>query len=733
MDLFEFIHTEEETRAAEAARQRHTAATDVLRKEVAAIADQRTYQAMLDSVADWVPPDLEPLDHFDEVIIDLETTGLRWWDGDRMIGAGVWTPDGKRRYYPIRHKIGPNIEPEKFFDWCRRELRGKRIVNIRTKFDLHNFRVDGIDLEAQGNTFGDVAHYAALLDDHRIRFNQEALVEAFLGEEGGKVRRAYGYDLDPSKFAEYPAGLVAPRAEDDVLQVSLLQRAMWTQLTEQGLHTVREVEDAIIPVVVEMEHNGAPLDVELLNRWVIESERDIKRIVYGIKKGTGIEFSVEKFGDRDTCLRLFRLLKIDPPLDPEEPRNEKTGELKYSFADAQLKTIRNPYIRALRAGLQLKSLRSKFLLKYQRSVARDGILRYELHQLPYQDDQEGQGGAVSGRFSSAAPSRDEGANIQQVFGVDIQKKARGFTRKYIVKKLFITGTKGVPYFNADASQLQFRIFAHYGEDPNIIAAYKRDERWREIDALAERLTAEGVKKLPPEAKLTDFHDMVGDFILRIAHKTLIRTHTKNVNFAQVFGAGIPKMATQLGVPPEQIPDQNTWADAVRNNRTHDVGGPQFQEVVRLSETYHETFPGVKPLLALTSHLAMPGHKEDTGGYGKCGYACKRFYRQGYEHRGWVRTIFGRRARFNPGDRFYSALNRIIQGTEADVIKRILVEVHKRRHELGIVERFTVHDALAGDLHGDPRQLKEVLNTQYYNFKVPILWEVGTGATWADAK
>jgi DNA polymerase I-like protein with 3'-5' exonuclease and polymerase domains len=48
----------------------------------------------------------------------------------------------------------------------------------------------------------------------------------------------------------------------------------------------------------------------------------------------------------------------------------------------------------------------------------------------------------------------------------------------------------------------------------------------------------------------------------------------------------------------------------------------------------------------------------------------------------VRTFLGRSARFNDGDRFYSALNRIIQGTEADVIKRILVEVHKRRHELG---------------------------------------------------
>lgn len=747
MNLFDHIHSDEENRRAEAARVRDTATRDTLRRDLARIPEQRTYQSMLDSVKDWLLPDLPDLSQFDEVFLDLETSGLRWWDGDRMIGAGLWTPDGVARYLPIRHKMGANHDPEKFFTWARRELRNKRIVNIRTKFDLHMFRADNLDLEAQGNTFGDVAHYAGLLDDHRQLFNQEDLAHAFLVAPGllpmdqAKVRAAHGYDIDPSKFAEYPAGIVAPRAEGDVRIVQMLQTVMWPKLTDEGLHIVREIEDQIIPVVVEMEHNGAPLDVELLDDWVRASARDLDNLRHAIKRGTGIEF--EKFTNRATQLRLFRVLHIEPPLDPEMPREAETGEPHYSFADALLKLIPNRWVRAMRAGLQLESLRSKFLLKYQRSVARDGILRYELHQMPYQKDkgtdgEETGGGAVSGRFSSAAPNRQEGANIQQVFGADAQKKNRAFTRKYIVKKLFITGTKGVPYVNADASQLQFRIFGHYANDEKIIKAYERDHNWREIEALAERLLAQGIKKLPKEAKLTDFHEAVGDLVLEYAHQVLTRTHTKNVNFAQVFGAGIPKMASQLGVPAEQIPNYEDWAQACKNRTTHEVGGPLFQEAVRLSETYHSMFPSVKPLLALTAHLAMPDHRrgsqrEGYFGANGCGKACREFCNQGYQHRGWVRTFLGRRARFKEGGRFYSALNRIIQGTEADVIKRILIEVHKRRHELGLVERFTVHDALAGDLHGDPRRLKEVLNTQYYTFKVPILWEVGVGKTWADAK
>jgi DNA polymerase I-like protein with 3'-5' exonuclease and polymerase domains len=97
----------------------------------------------------------------------------------------------------------------------------------------------------------------------------------------------------------------------------------------------------------------------------------------------------------------------------------------------------------------------------------------------------------------------------------------------------------------------------------------------------------------------------------------------------------------------------------------------------------------------------------------------------------VRTYLGRRARFGPYDRHYSALNRIIQGTEGDVNKRVLIEIHKMRHELGLTPLFTVHDEVDTELAGSSAghalaEVRELLNTQYYDFKVPILWELGIG-------
>lgn len=667
------------------------------------------------SVEDWRPPELPDLSLFDEVFLDHETSGLRWWDQDRIIGTGLLTPDGVSRYLPIRHKVGPNIPEEQYFDWCRRELRGKRVVNIRTKFDLHMFRADGIDLEAQGCTFGDVAHYAALLDDHRKRFNQEDLALAYLASAGlltpeeCKVKTSHGYVLDPRKFAEYPAGLVAPRAESDVRIVQMLQSAMWPALEAQGLQRVRALEDSVIPVVVEMEHNGAPIDVETLHRWVTEVQTALAASLWNIKRLTNI--SLASPTAKEDVWRLFAHLNIPRPR-LEDP---KTGKIRDSIADQMLAPIEHPAIQELRKAIALASLLSKFLLKYERSTLRDGILRYELHQLPYQNDDEGHGGAVSGRFSSAAPSRDEGANIQQVIGVKNQLgpvdkstgQHTGFTKDWIIKKLF-KPRRGV-WMKADASQFQFRLFAHYANSPKLIEAYQRDRDWRGIEARGE--------------KLTDFHEVVQNLIVEYAKKELNRTHTKNVNFAQVFGAGVRKMAAQIGVPADQIPAQDEDLE---------TGGPLFQEVVQLSATYHEMFPEVKPLLRLTGHLAQPEHSL---GKHQCGRACRAFYAQGYEHRGWVRTIDGRRARFDRGDRFYSALNRIIQGTEGDVNKRVLVAVHNLRQELGLTPLFTVHDELDAELH-DPQNLmkvKEILNTQYYDFAVPILWEAGIGPSWAEAK
>jgi DNA polymerase I-like protein with 3'-5' exonuclease and polymerase domains len=105
-------------------------------------------------------------------------------------------------------------------------------------------------------------------------------------------------------------------------------------------------------------------------------------------------------------------------------------------------------------------------------------------------------------------------------------------------------------------------------------------------------------------------------------------------------------------------------------------------------------------------------------------------------RGYVKTLMGRRARFGGRNhRVHSALNRVVQGTAADINKLMLVDVYNHRDELGLKLRFTVHDELDADVHpdADVPAIEKFFDIQRLELKVPILWDVGIGESWGTAK
>ena len=122
---------------------------------------------------------------------------------------------------------------------------------------------------------------------------------------------------------------------------------------------------------------------------------------------------------------------------------------------------------------------------------------------------------------------------------------------------------------------------------------------------------------------------------------------------------------------------------------------------------------------------------------ECDQYCKRgdaLHRQ-LPHRGYVKTMLGRRSRCVHNYKPYIGLNRVLQGTGASIMKRKLTEVHAQRKDTGFVMRITNHDAVLGDATTPETKDKvsTILNAQSYPMKVPILWECGTGRTWADCK
>lgn len=184
--------------------------------------------------------------------------------------------------------------------------------------------------------------------------------------------------------------------------------------------------------------------------------------------------------------------------------------------------------------------------------------------------------------------------------------------------------------------------------------------------------AEAYRKNPK----TDFHELV------MGWTGLIRSLAKNVNFAKLYGAQEDKIALMCGVSVEDAED--------------------------LVAKYDKEFPEAGRLLKYCERLA--------------------------KRRGYIKTFMGRRRYYNEGDRFYSALNTVLQGTAAELMKLKLRRLYQERRTTGYMVRATVHDEHYGDMgkKNTKKLVDEVHAVQELPLKVPILWSTGTGKNWREA-
>lgn len=402
----------------------------------------------------------------------------------------------------------------------------------------------------------------------------------------------------------------------------------------------------------------------------------VDELLFEIGREVGFSVNPDKTAD---LVRLFDKLGLPYPGRTEPSKSHPQGQP--SFADALLGKVNNPIVQRVRRSGKLLSLLSKFLTPYSALVGDDNKLRFALHQL--RGDEYG---TIRGRFSMSGQDRvlgKFGANLQQVFRVNSQRQAFGYAHDdashddeiFMVRGLFgaapYTRTDGTlaDHLSADAQSIEYRLAAHFAEAEALILAYQADfDKLKRGDLLG---------------KWVDFHAVVGDVIR--PYKDLSRNIIKNANFCLVYGGREGTLANTLGV-------NRSESDAIYR-------------------VWHRMFPELS---------ALPGKAEALA-----------------RGRGYVKTILGRRARFTTSEHMqwaHAAINYVIQGSAADIMKQKLVELHKARKATGFLMRFTVHDEVDGDAR-DPQtaqRVREVLNHQSFNLRVPIVWEVETGATWAVA-
>lgn len=619
---------------------------------------------------DWAPQAPSELGAYATISLDTETTGLDK-DKDKPVGISFCTPDGKCQYLPFGH-AGGNLDKSTVVEWAKKELRDKYIVGANIGYDARMLRNIGVDLEAQGCRLHDIQHDAALLDEYRRNFTLESLGQDFVGR-GKKVLNAAGVKIDVGGMARHHSGFVGPYAEEDARLTLDVFNALQPKIIAEGLEKVQRLEDDLQWVNIHIETNGARLDVPKLERWRREVKDQLAKELMDLKQhgGSRIPFGFSP----NSALKwaaLFRNLGL-----PERLLDEEEG-----YTADFLKTVKEPIVQQAFHIKRLQSMLSKYLDKY--SEGRDAKTRVQhllgdtlrFNLFPLRNDSEG---TVSGRYSSA------NVNIQQV--MQVEKQIAELGDEHIIRELFIPDA-GQSFFACDASQIEFRLFAHYSQDKALQTAYSTDPK-------------------------TDFYLAVA------AITSQTRREAKITSLGKLYGMGIAKLAHNLGLDCTcgvglecrcKLPE-NDWQHRKTCGRRPECHMPECPalKAMGVAAQYDEKFPAAKALFKMASSVGRD--------------------------RGYVTTLLGRRQRFPNGQRLHSALNRIIQGSAADVFKTKLLTTYQNRSTLGISKlRMPVHDEVTGDF--DPAyadRLQEFFDHQDFELKVPIRWELGSGANWREAK
>lgn len=479
------------------------------------------------------PPDLTP---FDTIDLDCETTGLDRFD-DRPVGLAVGA-GGRTWYLPFAHRGGGNLDEAIVRRWATRELRGKRIRNLNTKFDLHILANWGVDLRAHGCTFHDVAHAEALLDDHETTFTLDALAEKRLGQRKGTL------PAHPSAVADLPAWAVAAYARQDVALVAALAEAYAPLLRADGLEAVAALEDRVLPAAVEMERNGLPLDLPRLDEWERRTGALLESLQWELYRSVGFTVNVDAATDLQ---RLFRAVGATWGFT-------ETGAPSFSAEVMQEQATRHPAVAlAWRIG-KLVDLRSKSIVKYLKDQ-RGGKLYPSFHQLKF----DRSGGTVSGRFSSSGP------NGQNIMAADKYDQLYGWLTAIMGEPLYIrrafVAPAGQQWVCADKMQVELRAAAHYANAARLLEAYAADP-------------------------YTDFHSVTHALLKKVRPETT-RTECKTTSFTRLYGGQAGTIGRRLGL---------SAADTASLLTAYDQAFPEWGALLRRASQVAETRGYVRTLL-----------------------------------------------------------------------------------------------------------------------------------------
>jgi len=645
---------------------------------------------MLIPTTEWVAPTEFPdLRKANEIAIDLETrdpdlkkqgSGAITGNGE-VVGIAV-AVDGWKGYYPIAHGEGPNMDRKKVLDWFKDVC-----ASPATKL-FHNAMYDvcwirNLGIKINGLIL-DTMIAASLIDENRFQYSLNSLSWVYLKQGKNEAllnKAAKERGLDPkADMWRLPAQEVGSYAEKDAELTLKLWQHLKKIIIEDDLQDIFNLETDLFPCLVDMRHLGVRVDIEKANQLKKALAIKEENLIQQIKIDTGVDTQIWAARSIE---KVFQ--KLNLPYD----RTEKTDSP--SFTKNFISKHNNPVVLMIAEARKINKVRTTFIdtiLTHEHK----GRIHADINQIRSDD-----GGTVTGRFSYSNP------NLQQI-------PARDPETGPLIRSLFLP-EEGCKWGTFDYSQQEPRLVAHYALRFGLPSA---------------QVIADSYLEDPT----TDFHQIVADMAL------IDRKEAKTINLGLFYGMGKAKLQNELNVTKEKSDElfltYHNKVPFVKQLMNKIMNASQAKGQIKTLLGRRCRFPKYEPVLKgsdwgtfvpAEDHERMEELKamgpflkdnEDKIITDKDGNK-----RKNYWHGNPTRRAFT-----------YKALNKLIQGSAADMTKKAMVNLYKE----GILGHIQIHDELDFSIESEAQAVKiKKIMEHAVNLKVPNKVDYESGPNWGEIK
>jgi DNA polymerase-1 len=481
------------------------------------------------------------------VVIDFETFGIESRPDypPLPVGVAIKYPGRKPKYFAWAHPTGNN---------CCWSDAAKELAKAWSHKDGLLFHNGKFDVDVAEVHFGlpvpswERIHdtlFLLFLDDprqaelglkpaaHRLlgwpAEEQDAVGEWLVANQpvpGVRISKSRSSEHYFGRYVAYaPGDLVGAYATGDVERTEAIFNLVWKKIVDRGMGPAYDRERRLMPILLEMERQGLPVDLKRLCRDTAEYDRWRAAIDAWVVKTLRAPADVNLDSAQQLIDALVAAGKVDLASMPRTP----TGRVRTAKEALLLGVTDKVLLAVLQYRTQLNTCLNTFMRPWAVTAKQSGGLIYTTWHQTKTPSGDSSVGTRTGRLSSTPNFQNIPKEFQPIFRHEAPSEK---LPKCPFKDLpplprvrsYVVPFPGHVLIDRDYSQQEPRILAHF-EGGALMRKYLEDP-W------------------------IDFHDYA-KAELEKRGKFYERRPVKNTNLGLIYGMGVGKLAERNGMTVEE--------------------------------------------------------------------------------------------------------------------------------------------------------------------------------------